>query len=221
MKALTPKSKTSPEVPCLSLSVDRDHIAEEDDIIWARTRHWSLARLKQELKHRHLSISGSKTELLKRVIKAHQYDESNGWVWSQVSGSFYKRVSFDGEGINPSSLIGRHMHEITQHSDGTITLRFLDTEDHKAVVYPPGSAKIYCRLFPFPKERWIAGELKMVMDATVALCQCVRENAASTVKTIGFRFEGSEQMEYLRCWKHLGQIPGHVHLDAFWNPLDL
>lgn len=186
-----------------------------------RTRDWSLARLKQELKHRSLSIGGNEAKLRQRVILAHQYDEGNGWVWNKVAGSFYKRIPFDGEGINPSTLVGHHMDDVTKLVDGTIILRFADIEDHRVAVNPIGSSRIYFHLLPFPREGWMTGELKMVMEATGALCQCVRETAASTVKTIGFRFEGSDELEFLRCWRNLGMPFGHVYLDDFWNPLDI
>ena len=55
------------------------------------------------------------------------------------------------------------------------------------------------RLLPSPSSHWIEGVLKMIVEASLALIQCVRENAASTVKMTGFRFEGSSEMEFLRC----------------------
>lgn len=55
------------------------------------------------------------------------------------------------------------------------------------------------RLFPFPKSHWIEGKLKMIVAASVNLIHCVRENPASTVKKIGFRFDGNSEMGFLRC----------------------
>lgn len=55
------------------------------------------------------------------------------------------------------------------------------------------------RLFPFSSSHWIEGKLKTILEASVALIHCVRENTASTVKTIGFRVKGSSEMECLRC----------------------
>ncbi len=178
---------------------------------------WTVARLKQELKHRQFPIEGTRAELQQRVIAAHQDDIANGWVWNDASGSFYKLMPFDGEGVNPATLIGRHLSNLVPHKDGTISLCFEDIENLRAVVYPKGSGRIYCRLLPFPNIRWIPGELMVILEASVVLIQCVRENAASTVKTIGVRFEGCSKMEFFRCYQAAGQAPGNVYLDEDWD----
>lgn len=43
------------------------------------------------------------------------------------------------------------------------------------------------------REHWIQGNVKMTIGAVEALCQWARETAASTVKTMGFRFERSDE----------------------------
>ena len=191
------------------------HFAASNDSISTRVLSWSVKRQRQELQHRRLPIPDTTAKLLQRVIIAHQDDAENGWVWRPLSGSYYKIIPFDGKGVDPALLVGLHLEKLVKHIDGTVTFAFAGAGDLKAVVKPAASAKIYCNLLPFPRSEFVEGELKVIMEATVALQQCVRENVASTVRTIGFRFEGSEQMEFLRCWKDAGCNPASVYLSAY------
>ena len=61
----------------------------------------------------------------------------------------------------------------------------------------------------------VVKRVNSIVEATVALQQCVRENTSLRNWTIWFRFEGNKHMELLRCQKDKGCAPADVYLSAY------
>ena len=95
-----------------------------DEVI-RQVNNLTVRDLQHELRKRRLMVSGIKADLRRRLIEDLRTDYDNGWTCGKLLN--VRLIPFSGDGIDPQTLIGRHVTCIDEaNSRGTVKLSFAD-----------------------------------------------------------------------------------------------
>lgn len=83
----------------------------------------TVHEIRLELYKRSLPVTGNRTDLTRRLIKALWTEYDDGWTCGHLLN--IRRIPFNGDGISPRTLIGLHLTGIDEaNSGGTVKLSF-------------------------------------------------------------------------------------------------
>ena len=86
-----------------------------------------ISDVQHELSKRKLKVSGCKDDLLWRLFEALKAEHAEGWTLGYLLNT--KVLPFNGNGIDPGSLVGCHLQRYKCDGDGVMVLELSDGED--------------------------------------------------------------------------------------------
>ncbi len=86
-----------------------------------------ISDAQHELSKRKLKVSGCKDDLLWRLFEALEAEHAKGWTLGYLLNT--KILPFNGNGMDPGSLIGHHVQRYKCDGDGVMVLELSDGED--------------------------------------------------------------------------------------------